>query len=586
MVDETTFGKEPITIVEIDQDFCSLTYGSSPCTASIGISGGFKCYNTFKTCQDVANYDNASPLVLRFCTKTNNFPTPNETELYIPIVQSVSTTPTEVNIANGNKNISPLGSRATISITMLDIPYNDLRVDKYVTERGFNPLEKGTFWTKWRARNPYYQNRIVRIREGYVGQDVTSMRTRTYVLENISDVSGNNTIRLTARDILALPNDKKAQAPRVSKGYLSSDLLESDTEFTLLPEGIGNEEYSASGKIRIGEEIISFTRVDDVMTLERAVNNTEAKEHNEGDLVQECLEYSDQRVDSVINDLLVTYGNVPSSYIPTAEWTAEANLWFSSVRLSSTITEPTGVAQLLGEIIEQTNTILWWDELSQKINFKAVKPIPDSEIIDINETSHIVRNSFKEMTKANQRVSQVWFYYDIFNPVKSLDETSNYSKIQISVNLEKETPNQYGTPKISAIYSRWLDNAGLVTALSTASTIIATYGDDPEYISFSVDAKDRNIGIGDIVRVVFRTIVDSQGDLESNLYYVVSRNESQRGHLTTYKALKFIFNRNYSFIMANGTSNYTTNFDRTQNSCFISDNNGLMSDGKGGWFIL
>jgi len=47
-------GKQAITILELDLDACSLTYGNSPCTASG--TAALKCFNTFGTCQDTANF--------------------------------------------------------------------------------------------------------------------------------------------------------------------------------------------------------------------------------------------------------------------------------------------------------------------------------------------------------------------------------------------------------------------------------------------------------------------------------------------------------------------------------------------------
>jgi hypothetical protein len=44
-------GRRPITIVEVDLDFCQNTYGLAPCTAAIGTTGTVKCFNTFKSCQ-------------------------------------------------------------------------------------------------------------------------------------------------------------------------------------------------------------------------------------------------------------------------------------------------------------------------------------------------------------------------------------------------------------------------------------------------------------------------------------------------------------------------------------------------------
>jgi hypothetical protein len=45
------------TFVEIELPVCTLTYGESPCTAALGVTGDKKCFNTRKTCQDIANYD-------------------------------------------------------------------------------------------------------------------------------------------------------------------------------------------------------------------------------------------------------------------------------------------------------------------------------------------------------------------------------------------------------------------------------------------------------------------------------------------------------------------------------------------------
>ena len=51
------FGRIPVAFIECDMDYCGNVYGSSPCTASIGVTGDDKCYNTYATCQDTANFD-------------------------------------------------------------------------------------------------------------------------------------------------------------------------------------------------------------------------------------------------------------------------------------------------------------------------------------------------------------------------------------------------------------------------------------------------------------------------------------------------------------------------------------------------
>lgn len=67
-------GRRPCTIVEIDQDVCSLTYGCGACTAAIGTTGSRKCYNTRETCQDPVNFTKTSQ-TLRFSNRRIKQPT-------------------------------------------------------------------------------------------------------------------------------------------------------------------------------------------------------------------------------------------------------------------------------------------------------------------------------------------------------------------------------------------------------------------------------------------------------------------------------------------------------------------------------
>ena len=50
-------GRIPVVFVELDMDYCTRIYGTSPCTAAVGVTGAAKCYNTYATCQDTANYN-------------------------------------------------------------------------------------------------------------------------------------------------------------------------------------------------------------------------------------------------------------------------------------------------------------------------------------------------------------------------------------------------------------------------------------------------------------------------------------------------------------------------------------------------
>ena len=165
---ETTPGREPVQVVEIVQPLCANTYGSAPCTASG--TADEKCYNTRATCQDTANYDGSSTLSLYFTSGKTAERGVSGVSYAIPSLVSVSTAPTRVNLAGANPDAQGLGNRAVCSIRFKDHPHTDRRVDPYQSGRSWDALQRGSFWSKWIARNKYRQNIRINVYEGYAGQ--------------------------------------------------------------------------------------------------------------------------------------------------------------------------------------------------------------------------------------------------------------------------------------------------------------------------------------------------------------------------------------------------------------------------------
>src|SRR5690606_32328883 len=146
-------GRKPVTIIELDQDFCTRTFGVGGCTAVLGETGDRNCINTLKTCH-VADVFNKGTMTLRFTDARSTIP--RDGTVYIPSLLSVQSRPMRIEPSKG------LGTRASVKIVLQDHPSDDHQVDPYVGERPYDPMTRGTFWTKWLARNPYYQNRPVR----------------------------------------------------------------------------------------------------------------------------------------------------------------------------------------------------------------------------------------------------------------------------------------------------------------------------------------------------------------------------------------------------------------------------------------
>lgn len=521
-IEKKKYGREHIYIVEIDLDYCANTFGVAPCTA-VG-SGDSKCYNTFRSCQDKPNFVKTVK-TYRFCTSRSPHPIGLDA---IASLESVSISPSEIDISGG------LGVRASVSLKFRDHPHSDIGVDKYRTERTFIANDRGTFWTKLRARNPNYQSRPMRVLSGYLvnGEYLAeNFDTRHYVIERL-DVSGGQA-SLTGKDPLKLASGDRAQVPAPSSGQLSANLTAVATTATLIPAGIGNAEYPASGYVAIKKEVMAFTRVNDVLTLTRAQYNTVATTHSANDTVQLCYRKNAQ-VNVIVKELLETYAGIDTAYIPATAWQTEVDTWLTGL-LDGIITKPTDVNKVLMELTEAMPHYLWWDEKAQLIQLTALKPPPPSaDVLDGNE--NLVADSVVVTDERDKRISTVFVNFGQFNPMEKLDEPGNYQ--QTYARVDTSSIAEYESNQIKVIYSRWISNVNKAAALQLAAKIGRRFANVPRSIQFSLDAKDSDVWLGQSCTINHRDIADFTGRPQDTIFQITSASEESNFR---YKALEYVY---------------------------------------------
>jgi len=584
-------GREPVTIVEIDQDFCQEVYGVAPCAAVLGTTGLIKCFNTRKTCQDAANY-NPAALTLRFATATALLADRSIT--MVPSVMEVTTRPTRINTVTGDTDYGPLGRRAEVTVTLADHPGPDIIVDKYRTERSWYPnaSARGSFWGKWLARNPYHNGRAMRVRDGYAGEALAAMTTRHYVIDRIEGPDRDGMVRVVARDPLALAEAGRAVAPAANTGSLAGDIDEVATSFSLQPAGIGDAEYPASGIGRIGSESVAFTRSADTVTLTaRGRRGTEAASHSTGDAFQVALVYAAVRVDAVINDLLTAHAGMASALIPITDWQAEATTWQGGTLLSREIYDPTPVDRLIGEILEETFTFIWWDERGQEVKYRALRPtLPGDDVVAaLTGEGNILADSVDVVPDPRQRLTQVHVYYDPFNPLVGVEEPSNYGRLQVARDAAAEAADQYGDERVRTIFAPWLTASQAAEASVLGFRLLARFRDAPRDIAFQLDAKDRAIWTGDIVDFTHRSIQDDTGAEVSTRLQIIAAEETRPGHRAEYEAVVFAFadDQRRAFIVDDAAPTFDLASEAERASgAWISDNSGQMSDGSPAYRII
>lgn len=494
-----------LTYVELDLPLCSLTYGSAPCTASLGVTGADRCYNTRPSCQDAINFTEAT-LTLRFAMDVDYLPDDIDC---IPSIKSIALTPSTVGVGSG------LGQRASLKVSLKDHRHSDSGIDPYISLRSYDPYTRGTLMAKIRARFVYFVGRPLRLIQGHVGQSLGSMEVRSFIVESVNGPALDGTFEIVGKDILKLADGEKAQCPPLSEGQLLTNLTTVSTTATLTPVGVGAL-YPASGYVAIGsEEVCSFTRVGDVLTIARAKLGTVAAEHKALDRVQIVVDYVAQSPDDILYDLLVTYGGVPAGYINATDWATEVSTYLPQF-LTAHIAEPESVSLLVSEICEQCQLALWWDEVAAKIKLKVLRDV--SALAHVYDEEEVIAGSFKMEEQPSTRVSETWLYYGIRNPLESATDPHNYRSVLAVVDLQNES--WWGTPSIKKVYSRWVAAFGGSIATALSARITSRYTRPPRRITASLF--DSGKSPGDDIRFGLWMVQDFSGAV-SNVPAIITR---------------------------------------------------------------
>lgn len=579
--------REPIQYVEIDVDYCTRTYGSSPCLAVLGTTGSRKCFNTYATCQFKSAFTKTTK-TLTFINNRANIPIGLQAH---PVLEErgVSSFSSTVNLAGSDPRMSAFGRRATVTVSLQDFVDSDSGFDKYFTQRisglaqadsvGYNPKDYGTFFTKLKARWPYYAGRSLRVIDGYVdGGVLTVSQTRHFIITDIVGPDSKGNVKIEGKDVLALADDKKALAPKPSRGKVGVDLAIDTTTFDLTPSGIGAE-YPSSGFATIGSEVVSYTRSSDTITLTgRGLKGTVKATHTAGDSFQEALNFSSTRIDDAIYDLLVNYAKVPASFCPTADWSTEITRWMSSVLLDTVITKPTGVAQLLGELAE-LGISLWWDDVSQKVKLLANHPVLDSALTPISDRNNI--KAIEQEDRDEDRITQVHFYVKQSDPTKDYKDKSNYDQIQVIVDTDAEGANAYNDTKVREVFCRWLNNGADAVVRVQALRLLKRFNTPPIHYTITLDSQDRGIELTDVLSLDSRVVTDDTGIPVTKLIQVFRREETKSGHELKVSAQAFLYEGKYGYIMSNSAPTYpsATAAQKAKGSFFVNGSTLVFSDG-------
>lgn len=551
-----------ITNARFWNSFFSVQTG---CTARLFNRQLNKCWQLRGDCGDLNSFNLGTPLTLRFC-KEDAKP-PKDGNIYFPVLNGrITTSSGTVNIAGSDPKMSGLGRQSVLDFSLEDFRYHERGIDKYYAERlsgvaqfsgiGYDP-EDFFFLTKLKIRWPNYPDAVVRHCVAYLRNGVLEeQQTRHFYLKEWSGPNGQ-THSMKCKGVLDFANKVTALAPKPSSGRLISAATNVQTTLTLTPAGVGDLEYPSSGEVCLSSEVMSFTRVGDVLTVVRGIAGTQPRSHSIGAAVQLVLKYDAARVDTVLNDLVDNYTDTPATYLRTAVRDANADeidRWASSIRLTTRVCAPTAVSTLLGELAD-LGFILWENDRDRSLNLRANRPFDDPPRIVSDRKIKSIRTRENE----DQRLTQVRFLSKRTDPTKQLSDDNNY-EIR-ALRIDGRATQLFEGVRTKTVYCRWFDQGDLNAVNLITLRFLNRFSRAPRTWEIVLDAEERDIDLADVIQLETDQSPTSWGETGPIFVQVYEREEPQPFHDIKISCQSYQYSSRYSVIAPNTVPVYSSATD-------------------------
>lgn len=531
--------RTPCIVVEIDLDWIddvSVT-ATNP--------DGSLCYRTPATTDQ-----GDLPVV----TKTRRYMTGTQKAIpelnAIPCLVSAKISPEEIRIGRG------LGYFGQVSIELDDLQDDDRREDPFWDDASRAAInQSGKLFAKLMARNPYWTARRLRVIEGWSTDGVWHDADTIVHHFQVRDVQGptNGKFRITAAGPLQLLNLGEREVPTPSRGYLLNDLAAGALSATIEPADRATE-YDASGYVRIGEEVVAFTRVGAVLTFpSRGALGTDDEDHTAGDTIQLCKAWTDEAVTTILRDVLVDFGGVDEDDLALAEWAEEQATWLNLYELSATLTKPVKVLDIVQELLEAVAGIIWWDDQQGLLRVRAVRPAVSS-IGTWTDQHHLTKppDIRRDLT---ERVSRTDALISLRSPVKDAKDQASY-RIRVVGERMGEGATEHGTEQVKVIATRWFAASQLTLAERACQQSTLISRDGRQTFQVEVSAKDSARQIGDVLDLLSRDIIDRNGVRSRTRVVVTKREVVKEGSLFRYTLERLPFVGRYAFYTAADCPDY------------------------------
>jgi hypothetical protein len=573
--------RTPIDVCVVTLDWCANAFGVAPCTAT-----GTPCYNTFPTCKDKANYSRTTK---DYTFSTFGAPLPYRTGER-PYITEIDYLPTQID--------TTLTVSGRLKVYLTDEPDTDVGIDPYVSQRS---SVQGSFIKKWLARNPNYKGRMVKVYKGFLGLAFADFKLKGIgkidtMTRGTTGGSGDST-SLCIECIDLLKDISNVQVPAAVTVKLVTDIDAVVTQFTVddvspLP--------AAPGYVAIGtgttQEVIEYASLDAVANqligCTRGAFNTTVATHKASDKVQPCRYYPPDNPFTHLKTMLLDDAGIDPSYVDTAafdfwrDWLPCGEPPFSAL-----ITSPTTLATLYFEIDDLVDSRSWVAENLLITIARAVPNLPDRAYSPMSDDANIIGANPPTLdTNEASRITEVQLYWDLVQ-FQDMQKPASYNRLDIAVDSDAESDNEYGDQVPYVFYCRWLRPGAIPD--DELQAFVTDYGgrylierrDASPLIEIDVELKDYEVSTGAYVTLVTDEVENPDGTPVSANFQVVARdpnynnNSTNSVHLTLQRA-----NSRVCFIADDNAPDYDSASPDEREYGYICEDDGTMNgspDDKG-----
>lgn len=345
---------------------------------------------------------------------------------------------------------------------------------------------------------------------------------------------------------------------------------------------------TATHHVRIDDEILKLTydSSEEWIIVARGEFGTSVEDHDTDESAVLCYVAQSVNVVDVLYDLIDKYTSISvTDYITLADWELERDDNLQDAVVDLVISQSTPVKKIIENLTSQTFTLIWWDDVNQKIKLKSLGP-HIGPVKAINHNAHILNAGHRIRTSQVKAINEVWVYYTRRDWTASREEPTNYKHLYIYIDTSAQS--SLGVRKVKKIF------ADSVRTQATAAKISKRYvsqnktGQRTMY--FRLDPADAaDISIGDSIDITTDLEQDSDGIAVTRNYLITLKDDDRNYVEFQGEATGFLIGESsrYGLVAPDTVPDFLNATDEQKEKyVFISGNDGLMSDGSDGDLIL